>query len=292
MRFFVLSLALAASLVAQPVTALFEQKLLAQIADYDARMDGVLGVAVVDLATGKRVSYHGDTVFPQASTIKVPILIEVFRLKEAGKFDMAEKVTLTPKDSVAGSGVLQTRLKNGPITVTLGEIVREMIVSSDNTATNVLIQRLGMANINATMLRLGFPQTRVGRIMLDQAAASRNEENLSTPKEMAEIMAALYQTRLLSPQSTAEMIAILKQVKDDMRKGVPAEIEVASKPGELTGVRCEAGIVYLKSRPFVVVIMSTYLTEPKSPIEDLTRLVFRYFEKLEKGNQYGNLGVR
>jgi beta-lactamase class A len=255
-------------------------------------MEGVLGVAIIDLKTGQRFSHHGKVLFPQASAIKIPILIEMFRLREEGKLRFEDTVTLQPSELVGGSGVLQNRLKNGPLKVTIEEIVREMIASSDNTATNWCIRRAGMANINQTTSKLGFLSTRLQRIMIDQAAASRNEENISTPEEMVEIAKLIYDGKAVSAKASAEMIAMMKLVKDDMRKGVPAEIEVASKVGELTGVRTETGIVYMKGRPFILAVMGTYLKEPLSPVEEITRMVYEHFAKLESGNIYGNLGVR
>lgn len=292
MRFWILALSFVALLPAQTVSDLLEAKLAARIAEYDSKMQGSLGVALIDIETGHRWSYHGKTVFPQASLIKVPILIEMFRLRETGQLRFDEQVTLQPAEMIGGSGVLQLRLKNGPITVTVEELVREMIASSDNTATNWCIRRAGMANINQTTARLGFHQTRLQRIMLDQAAASRGDENISTPEEMAEIVLRIYQNKALSPASCAGMIAMMKLVKGGMRAGLPAGVELASKTGEMTGVRTQTGIVYLEGRPFVLSVMGTYLAEPNSPVEAVTRMVFAHFELLAKGNIYGNLGVR
>jgi beta-lactamase class A len=149
-----------------------------------------------------------------------------------------------------------------------------------------------MANINQTISRLGFLSTRLQRVMIDQAAASRNEENVSTPEEMTEIVKLIYDGKAVSAKASAEMIGMMKLVKADMRKAVPGQIEVASKVGELTGVRTEIGIVYMKGRPFILAVMGTYLKEPYSPVESITRLVYEHFMKLETGNIYGNLGVR
>jgi beta-lactamase class A len=292
MRFFILISCLVSMLPGQTVSDLLAEKLKAKIEAYDSRMEGVLGVAIIDLKTGQRFSHHGKVLFPQASAIKIPILIEMFRLREEGKLRFEDTVTLQPSELVGGSGVLQNRLKNGPLKVTIEEIVREMIASSDNTATNWCIRRAGMANINQTTSKLGFLSTRLQRIMIDQAAASRNEENISTPEEMVEIAKLIYDGKAVSAKASAEMIAMMKLVKDDMRKGVPAEIEVASKVGELTGVRTETGIVYMKGRPFILAVMGTYLKEPLSPVEEITRMVYEHFAKLESGNIYGNLGVR
>ncbi len=292
MRMLLLTLLVTLFGQAQTVTGLLTEKLQRQVADYGEKMEGVLGVAVLDLKTGERWSYHGDVLFPQASAIKIPILIEMFRLREAGELRFEDKVTLQPVELVGGSGVLQKRLKDGPLTVGIEEIVREMIASSDNTATNWCIRRAGMENINRTIAKLGFPRTRLQRIMIDQAAASRNEENISTPNEMVEMVRLIEEGKTVSPAASKEMLAMMKLVKAEMRKAVPAEVEIATKVGELTGVRTEAGIVYLPGRPFVVAVMGTYLKEPFNPVGDITRMVYEHFAKLAVGNVYGNLGVR
>jgi beta-lactamase class A len=285
---------LALPLQAQSPTAstLFRDKLLARIAALDQSIDGVLGLAVIDLKTGEQFSYHGDTLFPQASAIKIPIMVELFRLREAGQLNFDEKVTLQPSELVIGSGVIQAQLKNGPVTLTVRDLIREMIASSDNTATNWCIRRAVMANINHTMSKYGFLATRLQRVMLDQSAADRNEENISTPNEMVRWVKLLHEGKAVSPQASREMLDFMKLVKDSMRKAIPADVEVASKPGALDGVHNETGIVYVKNRPFAIAVMGTYLTEPYSPVEPVTKMVYDYFVKLAKSNQYGNLGVR
>jgi beta-lactamase class A len=292
MRLLLLSLFLATFAWGQSVGTLLTDKLRKTIEVFDQNMEGVLGVAVIDLKTGEQWSHHGSTLFPQASAIKIPILIEMFRLRETGKLRFEDVVTLQPSEMVGGSGVLQLRLKNGPAKVTVEEIIREMIASSDNTATNWCIRRAGMAEINHTISKLGFLSTRLQRVMIDQAAASRNEENISTPEEMAAMVKLIYEGKAVSPKASAEMVAMMKLVKADMRKAIPAGVEVASKVGELTGVRTEIGVVYLTGRPFVLAVMGTYLKEPYSPIEAVTKTVYEHFVKLGQGNIYGNLGVR
>lgn len=292
MRIALLFVLVASMAYAQTVGELMKAKLLQRIASLDQKMEGSLGVSVIDLQSGEQWSYNGKTLFPQASAIKIPILIEMFRLREEGKLRFEEKVTLQPVELVGGSGVLQNRLRNGPLTVTVEEIVREMIASSDNTATNWCIRRAGMANINQTINKLGFASTKLQRVMLDQGAASRNEENISTPEEMARMAKLIYDGKAVSTQASGAMIAMMKLVKAELRKAVPAPIEVASKSGELTGVRTETGIVYLPGRHFVISVMGTYLKEPYSPIEQVTGMIFEHFSKLLQANIYGNLGVR
>jgi beta-lactamase class A len=280
------------TLFAQTAPELLEQKLAEQIAAFDARLDGVLGVAAIDLATGRTFSYHGDTIFPQASSIKIPIMAEMYRAERAGEFSFSDPVTLHPKDYVGGSGEWQKGLLKGPVTSTIAKVVQAMIEESDNTATNWCIAKLGMGRINRLLDELNLVNTRLRRIMLDSAAASRNEENVSTPKEMARLVEMIYRQRLVDPSASMDMQNTLRLVKSSFRKAVPPAIDVASKPGEVRGVRCESGIIYLPGRPFVLSVMSSFVAGEENPVEAVTQLVFRHFERLASGNVYGNLGTR
>lgn len=292
MKALLLTLLLVSALPAQTVQQLLAQKTLARIEALDRQLDGVLGIHAIDLTTGEELSHHADTIFPQASSIKIPIMLQMFKASTAGAFDMDEVVNLVPSDYVGGSGVLQERLKKGPVKVPIRQIVTAMIEESDNSATNWCIRKVGMAAVNRTLDELSLVQTRLRRIMLDQAAASRDEENVSTPREMARLVAMLYQHKLAGTAETMDMIAMMKLVKADLRDAIPAAVEVAAKPGELTGVRCETGIVFLKGRPFALSVMTTYLGKEESQVTAAARIVFEHFERLSRGNRYGNLGVR
>lgn len=261
---------------------------LLQVREVDEKLSGSLGFSAVDLKTGRTLSYHGDTVFPQASSIKIPILIELFRSSKAGTIQLDAKITLTEREKVGGSGHLKSLLRSGPITFTVLEVATAMIETSDNTATNKLIGMLGMDRINRTVHEMGFPKTKLQRIMLDTAAAAEDRENISTPNEMAGIAALLYRDRAVDAESSQKMIGILKLVEADMRDAVPAPIEVASKPGGLNGVRCETGIIYVPGRPFALSVASSFLTTGENPIGEVTRIVLKHFQKLAASNSYGN----
>lgn len=292
MRILLLGLCFLLTLSGQTAPELFEQKLMARLRALDNQLDGVLGVAVVDLSTGHAFSYHGDTVFPQASSIKIPIMAEMYRAERAGEFRFSDAVTLTRKDYVGGSGELQKGLLQGPVKTTIGKLVTAMIEESDNTATNWCIAKLGMGRVNRLLDELNLVNTRLRRIMLDTGAASRNEENVSTPKEMARLVEMVYRQQLVDPSASMDMRNLMGLVKADFRKSVPAGVDVASKPGEVTGVRCETGIVYLPGRPFVLSVMSSFVVGEDNPVPAVTRLVYAHFERLASGNRFGNLGTR
>jgi beta-lactamase class A len=273
---------------AQPtVSELLEQKMDRQIRALDESLDGVLGVEAIDLKSGRVYGYHAKTVFPTASSIKIPILIEMFRAEKAGEFRFTDRVTLTQADIVGGSGELQIALKKGPVTLSVRDLITAMIEHSDNIATNRCIAMARMERVNRLLDDLGFHQTRLRRLMMDTAAAARGDENVSTPCEMAHLLETIYRGEALDRRSCNGMLSILKLVKADMRKAVPPNIEVASKPGDLPGVHCETGLVLLPGRPFILSVFSAYLSGDENPVQDATRIVYRYFSKLAGSNVYG-----
>ncbi|HTQ57467.1 MAG TPA: serine hydrolase [Bryobacteraceae bacterium] len=289
---FVLFCALApvAAARAQPTLAdLLENKTMAELRRFDESFDGALGMAAIDLTAGHRFALHGDTVFPQASVIKIPILARMYQAARAGRFTLDTRVTITPAEAVGGSGRLQERLKSGaPIALTVRELIDAMIQWSDNTATNKCIALAGMDDVNRMMDSLGLPHTRLRRKMMDAAAVARGEENVSTPDEMSRLVEMIYRGKVVDAAASREMIGFLKEVSGGIREGLPLDIETASKTGELPGARGETGIVFLEGRPFVLSVMSAYIDDRRSPVPDVTRIVYRYFEKLAGANAWGN----
>lgn len=282
-------IALAGAAWGQPaLPELLQQKTEAELRRFDERFDGALGVAVIDLAAGRGFALHGDTVFPQASVIKIPILARMFQAVRQGKFTLDTRVAVEPAEAVGGSGHLQDRLKAGPVTLTVGELMTAMIEDSDNTATNKCIDMVGMASVNRMMDDLGLPHTRLRRKMMDAGAVARGDENLSTPLEMARLVELIYRGKIVDPAAGQQIIGFMKRVSGGLREGLPLDVETASKTGELPGARSETGIVFLERRPFVLSVMSAFIDDRRSPVPDVARIVYRYFEKLASANQYGN----
>jgi len=267
---------------------LLEQKTLDRVRAVNASLNGVLAFHAIDLTTGRALFLNSGTVFPQASSIKIAIMIQMFRSARAGEFKLTDTLTLDPKDVVGGSGHLQIILRSGPLTMTVRDLINAMIQTSDNTATNRCIAIVGIDRVNRTLDELGFHTTRLQRKMLDTAAAKKDLENISTPQEMAHLVELIYQGKVIDAEATKEMLAIMKRVDADMRKVIPGSVEVAAKPGELTGVRCETGIVFLPNRPFALSVASTFLDEGRNPVGEVTRIIYDHFEKIAKSNKYGN----
>jgi beta-lactamase class A len=276
-------------LAAQPsAVELLEHKTLDAISRYDADFDGALGVAAIDLQTGRVLAHHGETLFPQASVIKLPILIAVFRAQKEGKFRLSDKMTVDPKSLVGGSEILEPKIKRGDTSFPIRELVDAMMHQSDNTATNQIIGMLGMDYVNQTAASLGAKQTRLQRRMMDGEAALEDRENISTPVEMARLMEAVYRGAAVDKASSAEMMEIMKGLRAGIAEGLPLDTPQAAKNGQLPGSRSETGVVFLENRPFVLSVMSAFIDDRRTPVPDITRIVFRHFQRLAGSNRYGN----
>jgi beta-lactamase class A len=165
-----------------------------------------------------------------------------------------------------------------------------MIVLSDNTATNMLIDLVGMENVNKTLSSLGLTQTRLQRKMINSAASGRGEENLSTPAEAARLMEILYRGEFLNRQTCDDILNILEKPKSgSINSGLPSNIPVAFKPGGIAGVATEWAIVYLKERPYVVVVMENYAMgdEATTAMKEISRTLYDYFWRLGNATRYG-----
>ncbi len=279
---------LALPLLGQDPAAVLEAKLMERLRQIDQRFDGVMGVAIVDLAAGRTLTLNGDLVTAQASLIKVPILAAAFQKIESGALSLEQKVELTDKDKAGGSGSLDARLGPEPLALTVEELLTLMIRDSDNTATNKIIALVGMDSVNQLMAQLGLRATRLRRVMMDSAAAKRNDENTSTPVEMARLFEFIYRERLISRNASRRMIEILKLVQADFRAALPRGVISASKPGAVPGVRTEAGIVFVEGRPYILSVMCSMAAGNANPIRDVVEAVHSYFVRVAQSNRYGH----
>jgi beta-lactamase class A len=268
---------------------LLREKTEAQMREIVRQARGVLGLSVVDLVSGARFGFNENNVFPQASAIKIPVLMEVYKQAGEGKFKLTDSRRIERKDMTPGSGVL-SELGDGTVQLSLHDLCVLMIVLSDNTATNLLIDLVGMTNVNRTMESLGLKQTRLQRRMMDMPAAKRGDENLSTPAEAAQVMELLFRGEFLSRAVCDEILAILKKPKQSaISPGLPANIEIAGKPGGIAGVRTEWAIVLLKDRPYILAIMENYGAGPETSdaIKDISKILYSHFLRLSQASPHG-----
>lgn len=250
---------------------------------------GVLGIGVVDLTNGQRFGVNDALVFPQGSAIKIPILIELFRRADRGELGLDDRVPIRAAEQVGGSGVLG-HFADGGSELSLHDLAILMIVLSDNTATNLLIERLGMDRVNATMKALGAGQTLLRRKMIRPAESAKGNENVSTPREAVDLMARLARCDLpLEARSCAEVTRILEIPKGGaFREPIPGSIKVAWKPGGLEGVQTAWGIVRVPGAAYAVAIMINYAPDEEAgTMREISLAVYRYFTQVARTTEYG-----
>ena len=282
-----------------PTDDLLWEKLDALAGEMVERFEGVMGVAIVDLTDGRTILQNADRVFPTASSIKVAILLELYRQEQEarggaqGKAKLDDVYSFDPKDLVEDSQIM-AGLTAGVTRVTNRDLAQFMIAVSDNAATNVLIDRVGKDNVNATLRGLGLTKTMLRRKMMDIGAAKRSDENVSTPQEMARLLETIYKGKALNKELTAAFIKQLSTSKKDsfLSYDLPPGVEIADKPGSLDGVRTDSGIIFAKNRPFAISVMTAYDRDERAAehaISEVALEAFRYFQMRGKATEYGRI---
>jgi len=255
---------------------------------------GTLGLAARDLKTGREVLLNADVVFPTASMIKIAILLELFRQREVGRLKLDETLTVRKSHKTAGSGLIENM--GDEVTLSLHDLAVLMNAISDNTATNVLIDRLGIAKINRAIRDAGMTQTRLYRkIAFDKRRRLKYPYFATgTPRDFMTLMTNLYEGRLLNETNTQEMLAIMRVQKymgnltRYLRFNPYARASqdwVASKTGSILGVRNETGIIHTRRGAHVISVMTKGCKDKKwTPdnegtlaVAKVSRAINRYF---------------
>ena len=252
----------------------------------------VVGVAYRDLQTGDTLYINADTSFHAASTMKVPVMIELFRAYDAGRLRPDQRIVLgnqfksivdgSPYSLDAGSdsdSLVYTKVGSE---ITILELIDRMITRSSNLATNTVIELVGAANANATARALGARNPRVLRGVEDGKAFQAGLNNTTTPRDLAILMDALERNTAASAASSQAMREILlrQEFNGEIPAGLPAGTPVAHKTGFITGVLHDAAIVYPRGRkPYVLVILTKGIPDRNIARElmvDVSRLVHAY----------------
>ena len=268
------------------------QKLEASIQDVDAHLDGVMGVAIEDITTGDHIFVRPDEVFAQASSIKIAVLADLYLQAEQGKLKLTDLYTVRSSDLAPDSDIMGG-LTPGVTRVTLRDLATMMVAVSDNSATNVLLDRVGMENVNAMLDSLGLAHTRLRRKMMDLAAAKEGRENVSSPREMMMLLGAIYRGKALNKESAADFFKVLSTNKDSwIPRDLPAGLKIANKPGELEAVRNDSGLVFVEGRPYIICVMTSFLGNEREGEEAISRIslaTWRMFDRLSRASEYGRV---
>ena len=268
------------------------QKLEASIHDVDRNLDGVMGVAIEDLTTAQTFFLQPDDTFAQASSIKIAVLAELYRQAQQGKLKLTDLYTVEKSDLVPDSDIMNG-LTPGTTRITLRDLATMMIAVSDNAATNVLIDRVGMDNVNALLDLHGLPHTRLRRKMMDLRAATEGRENISTPSEMMTLLDALYRGKVLNKEMTGDFFTMLSTHKESwIPRDLPADVKIANKPGELEAVRNDSGVIFLENRPYILCVMTSYLRNERDGEDAIAKIslaAFNMFDRLARASEYGRI---
>jgi beta-lactamase class A len=278
-----------------------------QIAAVVHSFRGRMGVAAIDLRTGETLAVNADDRFPTASTIKTAVMIEAWQRVADGRLSMDTVVLLKEADKVGGSGVLRG-LHEG-LGVTIADLIHLMIVLSDNTATNMLIERLGTSSINARLDTYGLRETRLFRPTFRDGKPDVLPDlerqygvGMTTPREMAKLMALIAGGKAIDRKSSDAMLATLRRQQDRamIPRGIPEDgnVQVGNKTGTdeekhagadgiKRHVRADAAIVTGKDLEYVLAIYAREIDDTRWSVDNdalvtgarISRLVFDRFSR-------------
>lgn len=271
--------------------AAMEAKVTRQILEVEKETGANIGFAFRDLNDPSFVLVHnGDKLIHAASTMKIAVMIETFRQSETGRFSMSDLVTVNDECvsvidgsayKVKGADFLQSKIGEQ---VTILKLVEEMMVISDNLATNMLIQLTGPENITNTMRELGAPDGAVLRGLEDIPAFEAGYSNRFSPRDLMELLTAIHEGRAGNRQSTNEMVRILldQHYTDMIPKYLPKSVAVGHKTGFITGHRHDAAIVYGPKGPYVLVLMGENMKDTDKSKDDIAKISKTVFELTQK----------
>ncbi|MCD4784265.1 MAG: class A beta-lactamase-related serine hydrolase [Candidatus Eremiobacteraeota bacterium] len=239
------------------------------------KFPGKVGLVLYKTGTGERIEINAGEVFESASLIKIPIMLEVYNQIRDGKITEDDVVVLKNSHKVGGSGVLKNRKAGSKWKVS--KLIELMIIDSDNTATDMLIELAGMEEIEKSTKEHGMKDTTLRRKIYAFEEIDRGKDNYTTPQDMFFILKELYEEEKIDGKVRAKMLIILKDQKrkDMIPKYLPNGVECAHKTGGLSGILHDCGIIYpVKGAPYILILMSKNVTN-----ENLAKQVFANISK-------------
>ena len=255
--------------------------------------EGVIGIHAFDPVDPEdEFAVNADEVFPTASIIKVPVLLEFYRQVEDGSLDSLEVHPLRDEVKVGGSGVLQF-LTDGT-KLTLEDWARLMINLSDNTATNYMMDIVGVDNVNQLLERLGLEETKLLRKMQAKDIDPEVQENLTTPREFSRLLMMIMNHYGLDAVVCEKTLNVLKLYKDGIiRDSMPIDYTIADKSGWMGAVQCDSGIVYA-DKPYIVTVMAKFIpewdrngAETRESMKQAVAMVHDYYQNIATTTRYG-----
>lgn len=263
------------------------KRLITDIQNAVVQAGGTWGIAIKDLDTQETWDLNGDELFYAASVIKVPIMAAVFNAFDKGEFTLSDTIILKREDLVGGAGILQFMTPGASFTI--HDIMTLMIIQSDNTATNMLIDLVGIANIQKTMKDIGLKRSSFYNKLMTVPVHIAGK-NLITAGEMATLLEKMAYGKVVSMYACEQMIDIMKkqQIRDCLPGklpynestiiGVNPEWELANKTGWVSGSRHDIGIFYVGKRKMISAVLSKDVDDEKSQqvLAEIGKLIYDY----------------
>lgn len=274
------------------------QTLKKQIAERLSQQPGVFAVAFKDLSTGDNILINEQETFHAASTMKTPVMIEVYKQAAAGKFSLDDSVTIHNEfKSIVDSSVFSLSPEDDSETELykhigekkkLSELVYDMIIVSSNLATNMVIEMVDAKNVTQTMRALGADKIQVLRGVEDDKAFAKGLNNTTTARDLMVIFEKMANGQTVNAEASKAMVDVLlhQHFNDIIPARLPGDVKVAHKTGDITGVRHDSGIVFLPDgRKYVIVLLSKNLEKPETGISamaDVSEMIYQFMTQQQR----------
>ncbi|MDD5653562.1 MAG: class A beta-lactamase-related serine hydrolase [Candidatus Omnitrophica bacterium] len=240
---------------------------------------GEVGLVIKDFDSGREISFNKNKLMPAASLVKLPILLSYYYAAREGKVSLDDNVRVRGSQIVGGSKVLGNA--RGEV-FSVDALFKPMITQSDNTATNILIERMGFSALNTYFKKLGLKKTNLSRKMLDFKERRQGNENYTTASDMAFLLEELYRKEFLNKEISEKCLELLVQQKinDRIPKKLPKGVYVAHKTGLERHICHDVGIVFTDKGDFLICVMAKhndrYAKSAKKFISEVALLTYRY----------------
>lgn len=238
---------------------------------------GIYSIGYQNTASQNKLTINPQKM-PAASIIKLFVMIETYNAIKESRLNENDEIILLSSMKVGGTGSLAGK-KDGTV-ITINQLIKLMITQSDNTATNILIDRLSMDRINATAKKLGCLDTILQRKMMDFKAQNEGKDNFTSVADLCSILMRIYQNDCLGDKYDEKMIEVMKLQENNTKipRLLPAGTVVAHKTGELDGVENDTGIIFSNNGAYILCILSNEVEAIKARtiISKVSKIVYDY----------------
>lgn len=239
-----------------------------------------ISVSFYDLDQGEGFSIKGDEKVPSASMIKLLIMLKALDECDKGKINLEDIINLGDYEKVDGSGILKELNSNHKFSIR--ELLTLMIIVSDNTATNILIDLLGMEKINKIGRDLGLKKTTLERKMMDSNAREKGLDNFTSSNEILKLLKMIYEKEFVSEDYSNLALDILlrQQERQRLQRYLPEDLKIASKSGDLDNLENDGGIFFAKNKNYILVVLVNQAESNVLAKEIIGKISLKIYKKI------------